>query len=278
CVVPYTRGAEYSRSVEAIEEEARRLVAAGVREITLLGQNVNAYHGENSKGGTASLADLLRHLAAIEGLERLRYTTSHPRDMSEDLIAAHRDLATLMPYLHLPFQAGADRVLAAMNRKHTGAEYLDIIARIRAARADIALSTDIIVGFPGETDEEFEATLDIVRKVRFAQAYSFKYSPRPGTPAATMERQVPEPVQIARLARLQALLEEQQSSFNAGCVGRVLPVLFERQGRREGQLIGRSPYLQSVHADAAPGLMGRIIPVEIAKAGPNSLSGVIRAA
>ncbi|MBN9261319.1 MAG: tRNA (N6-isopentenyl adenosine(37)-C2)-methylthiotransferase MiaB [Hyphomicrobium sp.] len=278
CVVPYTRGAEYSRSVGTIEEEARRLVAAGVREITLLGQNVNAYHGENSKGGTASLADLLRHLAAIEGLERLRYTTSHPRDMSEDLIAAHRDLATLMPYLHLPFQAGADRVLAAMNRKHTGAEYLDIVARIRAARADIALSTDIIVGFPGETDEEFEATLDIVRKVRFAQAYSFKYSPRPGTPAATMERQVPEPVQIARLARLQALLEEQQSSFNAGCVGRVLPVLFERQGRREGQLIGRSPYLQSVHADAAPGLMGRIIPVEIAKAGPNSLSGVIRAA
>ncbi|MBN9265410.1 MAG: tRNA (N6-isopentenyl adenosine(37)-C2)-methylthiotransferase MiaB, partial [Hyphomicrobium sp.] len=244
CVVPYTRGAEYSRSVGTIEEEARRLVAAGVREITLLGQNVNAYHGENSKGGTASLADLLRHLAAIEGLERLRYTTSHPRDMSEDLIAAHRDLATLMPYLHLPFQAGADRVLAAMNRKHTGAEYLDIVARIRAARADIALSTDIIVGFPGETDEEFEATLDIVRKVRFAQAYSFKYSPRPGTPAATMERQVPEPVQIARLARLQALLEEQQSSFNAGCVGRVLPVLFERQGRREGQLIGRSPYLQ----------------------------------
>ena len=278
CVVPYTRGAEYSRSVGTIEEEARRLVAAGVREITLLGQNVNAYHGENSKGGTASLADLLRHLAAIEGLERLRYTTSHPRDMSEDLIAAHRDLATLMPYLHLPFQAGADRVLAAMNRKHTGAEYLDIVARIRAARADIALSTDIIVGFPGETDEEFEATLDIVRKVRFAQAYSFKYSPRPGTPAATMERQVPEPVKIARLARLQALLEEQQSSFNAGCVGRVLPVLFERQGRREGQLIGRSPYLQSVHADAAPGLMGRIIPVEIAKAGPNSLSGVIRAA
>jgi len=278
CVVPYTRGAEYSRSVAAIDEEARRLVAAGVREITLLGQNVNAYHGEDRNGGTATLADLLRHLAGIEGLERLRYTTSHPRDMSEDLIAAHRDLATLMPYLHLPFQAGSDRVLAAMNRKHTGAEYLDIVERVRAARPDIALSTDIIVGFPGETDEDFEATLDIVRKVRFAQAYSFKYSARPGTPAATMERQMPEPVKVERLARLKALLEEQQSSFNAGCVGRVLPVLFERQGRREGQLIGRSPYLQSVHAEAAPGLMGRIIPVEIAQAGPNSLSGVIRAA
>jgi tRNA-2-methylthio-N6-dimethylallyladenosine synthase len=278
CVVPYTRGAEYSRSVAAIEEEARRLIAAGVREITLLGQNVNAYHGENGNGGAASLADLLRHLAGIEGLERLRYTTSHPRDMSDDLIAAHRDLTTLMPYLHLPFQAGSDRMLAAMNRKHTGAEYLDIIARIRAVRADIALSTDIIVGFPGETDEDFEATLDIVRRVRFAQAYSFKYSARPGTPAATMERQVPEPVKIERLARLKALLEAQQSSFNAECVGRVLPVLFERHGRREGQLIGRSPYLQSVHAEAAPTLMGRIIPVEIAQAGPNSLSGVIRAA
>ncbi|MFN3746147.1 MAG: tRNA (N6-isopentenyl adenosine(37)-C2)-methylthiotransferase MiaB [Hyphomicrobiaceae bacterium] len=278
CVVPYTRGAEYSRSVAAIEDEARRLVAAGAREITLLGQNVNAYHGDDGKGGTASLADLLRRLAEIDGLERLRYTTSHPRDMSEELVAAHRDLAKLMPYLHLPFQAGSDHVLAAMNRKHTGAEYLELVARIRAARADIALSTDIIVGFPGESDADFEATLDIVRKVRFAQAYSFKYSARPGTPAATMGRQVPEAVKVERLSRLQALLDEQQSSFNAECVGRVLPVLFERRGRHEGQLIGRSPYLQAVHAEAAPGLMGRIIPVEIAKAGPNSLSGVIRAA
>jgi tRNA-2-methylthio-N6-dimethylallyladenosine synthase len=198
--------------------------------------------------------------------------------MSDDLIAAHRDLAKLMPYLHLPFQAGSDHVLAAMNRKHTGAEYIDLVARVRSARTDIALSTDIIVGFPGESDADFEATLDIVRKVRFAQAYSFKYSPRPGTPAGTMAGQVPEPVKIERLARLQALLAEQTSTFNAGCVGRVLPVLFERRGRQEGQLIGRSPYLQSVHAEAAPGLMGRIIPVEIAKAGPNSLSGVIRAA
>jgi tRNA-2-methylthio-N6-dimethylallyladenosine synthase len=278
CVVPYTRGAEYSRSVAAIEEEARRLVDAGVREITLLGQNVNAYHGEDGKGGTASLADLLHRLTAIEGLERLRYTTSHPRDMSADLLAAHRDLTKLMPYLHLPFQAGSDHVLAAMNRKHTGAEYLDLVARIRAARPDIALSTDIIVGFPGESEADFEATLDIVRKVGFAQAYSFKYSPRPGTPAATMDGQLPDAVKIERLARLKALLDAQQSSFNAECVGRVLPVLFERQGRRDGQLIGRSPYLQSVHAEAAPGLMGHIIPVEIAGAGPNSLSGVIRAA
>ncbi len=278
CVVPYTRGAEYSRSVAAIEEEARRLVDAGVREITLLGQNVNAYHGEDGKGGTASLADLLHRLTAIEGLERLRYTTSHPRDMSADLLAAHRDLTKLMPYLHLPFQAGSDHVLAAMNRKHTGAEYLDLVARIRAARPDIALSTDIIVGFPGESEADFEATLDIVRKVGFAQAYSFKYSPRPGTPAATMDGQLSDAVKIERLARLKALLDAQQSSFNAECVGRVLPVLFERQGRRDGQLIGRSPYLQSVHAEAAPGLMGRIIPVEIAGAGPNSLSGVIRAA
>ena len=278
CVVPYTRGAEYSRSIAAIEEEARRLVDAGVREITLLGQNVNAYHGENSKGGAATLAELLYRLEDVEGLERLRYTTSHPRDMSDDLIAAHSELKKLMPYLHLPFQAGSDHVLAAMNRKHTGAEYLDLVARVRAARSDIALSTDIIVGFPGESDADFEATLDIVRKVGFAQAYSFKYSPRPGTPAATMDRQVSEADKVDRLARLKALLDEQQSSFNAECVGRVLPVLFERRGRREGQLIGRSPYLQSVHAEAAPGLMGRIIPVEIAQAGPNSLSGVIRAA
>jgi tRNA-2-methylthio-N6-dimethylallyladenosine synthase len=276
--VPYTRGAEYSRSVATIEDEARRLVDAGVREITLLGQNVNAYHGENATGASTSLAGLLYRMAEIDGLERLRYTTSHPRDMSDDLIAAHRDLGKLMPYLHLPFQSGSDRVLAAMNRKHTGAEYLDVVARTRAARTDIALSTDIIVGFPGETDEDFEATLDIVRQVGFAQAYSFKYSARPGTPAANLGGQVPEDVKIERLARLKALLDAQQSSFNAECVGRVLPVLFERHGRRDGQLIGRSPYLQSVHADAGPGLMGCIIPVEIAQAGPNSLSGVIRAA
>jgi tRNA-2-methylthio-N6-dimethylallyladenosine synthase len=278
CVVPYTRGAEYSRDVAAITDEARRLVASGVREITLLGQNVNAYHGTGEDGRARSLPDLIRHLAAIDGLERLRYTTSHPHDMSDDLVAAHCDTPKLMPYLHLPFQAGSDRILAAMNRKHTAAHYVGLVGRVRSARPDIALSTDIIVGFPGESDADFEATLDIVRTIGFAQAYSFKYSPRPGTPAANMGGQVPEPVKIERLARLKSLLDAQQSSFNAQCVGRVMPVLFERHGRRDGQLIGRSPYLQSVHAEAAPALVGRIIPVEIATAGPNSLSGVIRAA
>ena len=278
CVVPYTRGAEYSRDVAAITDEARRLVASGVREITLLGQNVNAYHGAGEDGRARSLPDLIRHLATIEGLERLRYTTSHPHDMSDDLVAAHCDTPKLMPYLHLPFQAGSDRILAAMNRKHTAAHYVGLVGRVRSARPDIALSTDIIVGFPGESDTDFEATLDIVRTIGFAQAYSFKYSPRPGTPAANMGGQVPEPVKIERLARLKSLLDAQQSSFNAQCVGRVMPVLFERHGRRDGQLIGRSPYLQSVHAEAAPALVGRIIPVEIATAGPNSLSGVIRAA
>jgi tRNA-2-methylthio-N6-dimethylallyladenosine synthase len=278
CVVPYTRGVEYSRGVAAITDEARRLVASGVREITLLGQNVNAYHGEGEDGRACTLPQLIRHLAAIDGLERLRYTTSHPHDMSDDLIAVHCDTPKLMPYLHLPFQAGSDRILAAMNRKHTAAHYIALIGRVRAARADIALSTDIIVGFPGETDADFEATLDVVRTIGFAQAYSFKYSPRPGTPAANMGGQVPEPVKIERLARLKALLDAQQSTFNAQCIGRVMPVLFERHGRRDGQLIGRSPYLQSVHAEAASTLVGRIIPVEIADAGPNSLSGVIKAA
>ena len=249
-----------------------------MREITLLGQNVNAYHGAGEDGRARSLPDLIRHLATIEGLERLRYTTSHPHDMSDDLVAAHCDTPKLMPYLHLPFQAGSDRILAAMNRKHTAAHYVGLVGRVRSARPDIALSTDIIVGFPGESDTDFEATLDIVRTIGFAQAYSFKYSPRPGTPAANMGGQVSEPVKIERLARLKSLLDAQQSSFNAQCVGRVMPVLFERHGRRDGQLIGRSPYLQSVHAEAAPALVGRIIPVEIATAGPNSLSGVIRAA
>jgi tRNA-2-methylthio-N6-dimethylallyladenosine synthase len=277
CVVPYTRGAEFSRPAAAIEAEARRLVEHGVREITLLGQNVNAYHGNGPDGRSWSLARLICELARIDGLDRLRYTTSHPQDMSDDLISIHRHEPKLMPYLHLPFQAGADRILAAMNRKHTRAQYLDLIGRIRQSRPDIALSTDIIVGFPGETDADFEATLDIVRQVGFAQAYSFKYSPRPGTPAANME-QLPEAVKIDRLARLQRLLEQQQTAFNSGCVGRVLPVLFEKLGRKTGQLVGRSPYLQAVHAEATPELLGRVLPVEIAAAGPNSLSGVIKAA
>jgi tRNA-2-methylthio-N6-dimethylallyladenosine synthase len=278
CVVPYTRGMEYSRSVAEVESEARRLVETGVREITLLGQNVNAYHGEGPDGRIWSLARLIRQLAKIDGLARLRYTTSHPGDMRSDLIAAHAEEDKLMPYLHLPFQAGADRILAAMNRKHTAADYLDLVARIRAARPEIALSTDIIVGFPGETDAEFEATLALAREVGFAQAYSFKYSARPGTPAANLADQVPNPVKAERLARLQALLEGQHVAFNEACIGRTLPVLFERPGRHPGQLVGRSPYLQAVHAEAGPEWLGRIANVEILSFGPNSLAGVIGAA
>ncbi len=278
CVVPYTRGMEMSRPVAAIESEARRLVARGVRELTLLGQNVNGYHGDGPDGPPCSLAGLIAQLARIDGLERLRYMTSHPRDMTDDLIEAHGSIDKLMPYLHLPFQAGSDRILAGMNRKHTADDYLRIIARVRQARPDIALSTDIIVGFPGETEAEFEATLDVVRAVRFAQAYSFKYSPRPGTPAASLDRQVAPEVAAERLERLQLLLADQQASFNAGCIGKVFPVLFEKPGRNAGQLIGRSPYLQSVHADATPDLLGRILPVEISGAGFRSLAGVVRAA
>ncbi len=278
CVVPYTRGAELSRPVARIADELKRLVSLGVREVTLLGQNVNGYHGEGPDGRAWTLAMLIRHLAQVAGIERLRYTTSHPRDMTEDLLAVHRDEPKLMPYLHLPFQAGADRILAAMNRKHTAADYLRLIERIRSARPDIALSTDIIVGFPGETEAEFKATLDLVEDVQFAQAYSFKYSARPGTPASTMDGQLDEAVKAERLQRLQDLLDRQQRSFNASCVGKTFPVLFEKTGRREGQLIGRSPYLQSVHAEAQSALLGRIIPVEIMAAGPNSLSGAVRAA
>lgn len=275
CVVPYTRGMEYSRPVEQVVREARSLVDGGVREITLLGQNVNAYHGEGRDGADWSLARLLAALGELDGLERLRYMTSHPNDMTDDLIAAHRDNPKLMPYLHLPFQAGSDRILAAMNRKHTAASYRLLIDRIREARPDLALSTDIIVGFPGETDAEFADTLRMVEDVGFAQAYSFKYSPRPGTPASMLEEQLPEEVQSERLQRLQALLEQQQSAFNASCVGQVMPVLFERFGRNDGQLVGRSPYLQAVHADASDALLGGIHPVEIAGANRHSLAGII---
>jgi len=276
CVVPYTRGAEYSRAVEDIEREARSLVASGVRELTLLGQNVNGYHGLAADGRTYSLADLVCRLARIEGLERLRYTTSHPRDMSDDLIAAHAAEPKLMPYLHLPYQAGSDRILAAMNRKHTAREYVDLVRRIRAAKPDMALSTDIIVGFPGETEEEFSETLAVFEEIGFAAAYSFKYSPRPGTPAEKLDSQVPEAVKMERLARLQSMIERHQSAFAARCVGRTLPVLFERHGRHPGQLIGRSPYLQGVHAAAGAEYLGQVVPVEISSCGPNSLAGVIR--
>jgi len=242
-----------------------------VVEITLLGQNVNAYHGAGPDGEW-SLARLVRELARIEGLARIRYTTSHPNDMSDDLIAAHGEEPKLMPYLHLPVQAGSDRVLRAMNRRHTAEEYLRLIERIRAARPDIALSGDFIVGFPGESEADFEATMGLVREVGYAQAYSFKYSPRPGTPAAEAE-QVPEAVKAGRLARLQGLLAEQQAAFQAACVGRTLPVLIEKPGRHAGQMVGRSPYLQAVHLEAEPGLAGRIVAVEVTEAGPHSLGG-----
>ncbi len=277
CVVPYTRGMEYSRPAQALIDEARELVAGGVRELTLLGQNVNAYHGEGPDGATWSLARLIDAIAEIDGLQRLRYTTSHPNDMSEDLIAVHRDNPKLMPYLHLPFQAGSDRILGAMNRKHTALEYRRLIDRIRTARPDIALSTDIIVGFPGETEAEFAETLKMVEDVGFAQAYSFKYSPRPGTPAASLVDQITASVQAERLERLQALLDHQQRMFNAACVGRVLPVLFERKGRDMGQIVGRSPYLQPVHAEASEAVIGAVHPVEIAVAHGHSLTGILRA-
>ncbi len=275
CVVPYTRGVEFSRPVGSLIDEAKRLVESGVRELTLLGQNVNAYHGEGLDGAAWSLAQLIDELAKIEGLERLRYTTSHPNDMTDDLIAVHGRQQKLMPYLHLPFQAGADRILAAMNRKHTADEYRRVIDRIRSARPDIAMSTDIIVGFPGETDQEFEETIKLAKEVSFAQAFSFKYSPRPGTPAAKMGDQVPEDVKSERLQYLQSVLNDMQSDFNSGCVGQKLPVLFERTGRDAGGLVGRSPYLQTVHVTGDAGLLGSIQPVEISTAGPNSLQGVI---
>jgi tRNA-2-methylthio-N6-dimethylallyladenosine synthase len=278
CVVPYTRGAEYSRSAADVEAEARRLAERGVRELTLLGQNVNAYHGAGPDGRAWSLAELISRLAHVDGIERLRYTTSHPRDMSEDLIAAHRDEPKLMPYLHLPIQAGSDAILAAMNRKHTRAEYLALIGRVRAARPDIALSTDVIVGFPGETDADFELTLAVLEEVGFAQAYAFKYSTRPGTPAAAMERQLPDQVKDRRLQRVLAAIDRSQTAFNSACVGRAVPVLLERPGRHPGQLVGRSPYMQAVHLSAPPSLCGHVAEVEIVAAGVNSLTGMLASA
>ncbi len=275
CVVPYTRGSEVSRPVAQVIEEARRLVEAGVREITLLGQNVNAYHGLDSKGRSVGLGELCVRLAAIDGLERLRYTTSHPADMTDELIAAHRDLPALMPYLHLPVQSGADRILEAMNRRHTVADYLGLVERIRDVRPDIALSGDFIVGFPGETEADFEATLKVAADAGYATAYTFKYSPRPGTPASGMKEQVPEAVKVERLARLNAQIMAQTKEFAASCVGLVLPVLIEKMGRNPGQLGGRSPYLQAVHMDGNPRLIGTIQPVEILAVGNNSLSGRI---
>lgn len=275
CVVPYTRGAEFSRPVAQILAEAQGLVETGVRELTLLGQNVNAYCGMGPDGNAWSLAKLIEALAKIDGLARLRFVTSHPRDMTEELIAAHRDIPQLMPYLHLPVQAGSDSILSAMNRGHSAADYMRLVERIRSARPDIALSGDFIVGFPGESDDDFKATLDLVRTVGYAQAFSFKYSPRPGTPAAAISRQVPEEVKDARLAELQALLTDQQKAFNAACEGRTFSVLFENPGRKAGQAVGRSPYLQPVHVEDALPLIGTIADVRIEAVLPNSLKGTI---
>jgi tRNA-2-methylthio-N6-dimethylallyladenosine synthase len=282
CVVPYTRGAEASRPAADIIAEARRLVARGAREITLLGQNVNAYRGlapedgaPDDAGAHWGLGRLIRGLAELPGLWRLRYTTSHPRDVDDQLIEAHRSVPQLMPFLHLPVQSGADPVLQRMNRRHGADDYRRVVERLRRARPDIAFSSDFIVGFPGESDADFAATLALVREIGYAQAFSFKYSPRPGTPAAALSEQVPEPVKRERLAALQALLTEQQHRFNAACLDRVMPVLFDRPGRHEGQLVGRSPYLQPVHAAAPAALAGRIAPVRITAIGPNSLAGTL---
>ena len=273
CVVPYTRGAEFSRPVAEIEREARSLIAAGARELTLLGQNVNAFHGRDAHGQEVGLGALIRRLARIDGLARIRYMTSHPRDVDEDLISAHGSVPKLMPYLHLPIQSGADRILEAMNRGHTTAHFLAIVERMRRARPDLALSSDFIVGFPGESDAEFEATLALVREIRFASAFSFKYSARPGTPAALMEGQIPEPVKDERLQCLQTLLREQTDAFNQASLGRIVPVLFERPGRHPGQFIGRSPWLQAVHAHAPQASIGEIHDIRLTRMKPNSLMG-----
>jgi len=275
CVVPYTRGAEISRPWAQVVDEARALVDAGVREITLLGQNVNAWSGEDEKGTAQGLDGLIRALDRLAGLERIRYTTSHPNDMTQGLIDAHRDTPKLMPFLHLPVQAGSDRILSRMNRSHTCDSYLRIIDRVRAARPDIALSGDFIVGFPGETEAEFRETLDLVDRIGHAQAFSFKYSPRPGTPAATMDGQIAPEVMDERLQRLQALLNEQQHAFNRATVGARTRVLIERKGKLPGQMLGKSPWLQSVHLQTdAP--IGTMVEVDITAAGPNSLGAVER--
>jgi tRNA-2-methylthio-N6-dimethylallyladenosine synthase len=275
CVVPYTRGAEQSRSAGTILREARHLVAQGAREITLLGQNVNAWQHESPDGSRWGLGRLLRELADIADLARLRYATSHPRDMDDDLIAAHRDIPTLMPFLHLPIQSGSDRILAAMNRRHTAGDYRRIVDKLRAARPDLALSSDFIVGHPGETEQDFQDTLALVRDVTFAQAYSFKYSPRPGTPAAGAAAQVAEADKDRRLQALQALLRDQQATFNKNCVGLDLSVLFTGPGRHPGQIAGRSPFLQPVHLSAGANLIGTESMVRIVANHPNSLAGTL---
>lgn len=274
CVVPYTRGAEQSRPADDILREARGLVAAGARELTLLGQNVNAYRGAGPAGADWGLARLIRALAELPRLERIRYTTSHPRDMDEELIRAHGEVPQLMPFLHLPVQSGSDAVLEAMNRKHSAADYCRVVESLRRARPDLALSSDFIVGFPGETEADFAATLRLVETVGFAQAFSFKYSARPGTPAAGLRHQIAEPVKAQRLEVLQALLERQAAAFNAGCIGLTVPVLLERAGRHPGQLVGRTPYLQAIHVPSAGLGIGDLVPVAITECHAHSLGGV----
>jgi tRNA-2-methylthio-N6-dimethylallyladenosine synthase len=275
CVVPYTRGAEYSRNAAAILEEARGLVDLGVRELTLLGQNVNSYHGAGEDGGSWGLGRLIRALAEIAGLERIRYTTSYPADVDDELIAAHRDVEQLMPFLHLPVQSGSDRILKAMNRRHSADDYRGLVERLLAARPDLALSSDFIVGFPGETDDDFNDTLALVEDIGFVQAYSFKYSPRPGTPAASFEDQIDETLKSQRLAILQSALSARQLAFNKSCVGRVMPVLLDRPGRKSGQMVGRSPYMQPVHVTAPEDLFGAIVDLKIVEGKANSLAGTL---
>ena len=275
CVVPYTRGAEVSRPLDKILDEVIRLADGGVREVTLIGQNVNAYHGLDAAGRAVGLPELVRRIAEVPGIARVRYTTSHPRDMDDELIAAHRDMPALMPYLHLPVQSGSNRILAAMNRKHDRELFFEIVEKVRAARPDIAFSSDFIVGFPGETDEDFADTMDLVGRVGFASAFSFKYSSRPGTPAAGMDGQLPEDVKSARIYALQALLDKQKAAFDAACRGRRFDILLEKPGRFPGQLIGRSPYLQSVVVEAPREAIGTLAHVEIREVSTKSLSGDI---
>jgi tRNA-2-methylthio-N6-dimethylallyladenosine synthase len=275
CVVPYTRGAEVSRPVAKIVAEAGRLADAGIREVTVIGQNVNAYHGEGPDGRTWTLAHLLRRLAEIPGIDRLRYSTSHPRDVDDSLVAAHRDLPELMPQLHLPVQSGSDRILEAMNRRHTRDDYLRVIERLRTAQPALALTSDFIVGFPGETDRDFQDTLTLIETVGFSGSFSFKYSPRPGTPAAEMESQIPEDVRGERLRELQRLIDRQAADFNRTCVGRTLDVLFEKPGRHPGQIAGKSPYLQAVQVVAPESLIGTIASVRIEDTGHHSLFGAL---
>ncbi len=278
CVVPYTRGAEVSRPVARILDDVQRLTENGVREITLIGQNVNAYHGDGPDGRTWSLGKLLYRLAEIPGVARIRYSTSHPRDVDDELIAAHRDLPELMPFVHLPVQSGADRILAAMNRKHTADDYHRVIERFRIARQDIAFSSDFIVGFPGETEEDFKATLALVRQIGYAGAYSFKYSPRPGTPAADMQEMVAPATMDERLARLQELIDSQQHAFNRAAIGTTVDVLFERAARNEGQIVGRTAYLQPAHVMASEDIIGQVLPVTIDSLERYSLLGRLTAA